>query len=42
MNFSDMMNQTSGWMSGGIVIWTVVGIVVGVLLIVLISKLMKK
>lgn len=34
-----MMN---GWMSGGIVIWTVVGIVIVVVLFVLISKSPKK
>lgn len=32
----------NGWMEGGIVIWTVIGIVVGVLLIVVISKRFKK
>lgn len=42
MNPSDMMNQTTGWMSSGIVIWTVVALIVGVLLIVLISRLAKK
>jgi hypothetical protein len=37
-----MMNPAGGWMDSGIVIWTVIGIVVGVLLIVVISKLFKK
>ncbi len=32
----------NGWMSGGIVIWTVVGIVIVVVLFVLISKSPKK
>ena len=40
------MNHTNGWMSGwmggGMWIWTVLGIVVVVLLVVVISKLFKK
>jgi hypothetical protein len=40
------MNHTEGWMSGwaggGMWIWTVVGILVVVLLVVAISKLFKK
>ena len=40
------MNHTnggmSGWMGGGMWIWTVLGIVVVVLLVVVISKLFKK
>jgi hypothetical protein len=32
----------SGWMGGGMWIWTVVGILVVVLLVVVISKLSKK
>jgi hypothetical protein len=39
---SVMMNLTGGWMEGGIVIWTVIGIAVGVLLIMLISRMFKK
>ncbi len=42
MNSSDMMNQASGWMSSGIVIWTVIGIVVGVLLILVMNRRSKK
>jgi len=37
-----MMNQTDGWMGGGMWIWTVIGVVVVVLLVVLIAKLSKK
>ncbi len=41
-----MMNQTDGWMSGwsggGMWVWTVVGVLVVVLLVVVISKLSKK
>jgi len=40
------MNHTNGWMSGwmggGMWIWTVLGIVVVVLLVIVISKLFKK
>jgi hypothetical protein len=36
-----MMNQTYGWMGGGIWLWTVIGILVGILLLVVI-KLLKK
>ncbi len=36
------MNQTGGWMGGGMWIWTVVGILVVVLLVVVISKQSKK
>jgi len=32
----------SGWMGGGMWIWTVLGIVVVVLLVIVISKLFKK
>ncbi len=42
MNSSDMMNQASRWMSSGIVIWTVIGIVVGVLLILVMNRRSKK
>jgi hypothetical protein len=41
-----MMNKTDGWMGGwaggGMWVWTVVGILVVVLLVVVISKLSKK
>jgi len=37
-----MMNNTNGWMSGGMWIWTVLGAVVVVLLVVIITKLSKK
>jgi hypothetical protein len=38
MNPSGMMNHTGGWMGGGLVIWTVVGIVIVILLFLLFSK----
>ena len=41
-----MMNQTGGWMGGwaggGMWVWTVVGILAVVLLVVVISKMSKK
>jgi uncharacterized membrane protein len=40
-----MMNQTDGWMGGwggGMWIWTVIGALVVVLLVVAINKLSKK
>ena len=41
-----MMNQTDGWMSGwsggGMWIWTVIGVAVVVLLVVVIGKMSKK
>ena len=41
-----MMNNTNGWMGGwaggGMWLWTVIGVAVVVLLVVLISKLSKK
>jgi uncharacterized membrane protein len=37
-----MMNRTDGWMGGGMWIWTVIGVVVVVLLVVTINKLSKK
>ena len=36
------MNHTNGWMGGGMWVWTVIGILVVVLLVVVISKLSKK
>ena len=42
MNNTDMMNHTGGWMSGGMWIWTVIGILVVVLLVVVIIKVSKK
>jgi len=41
MNHTDMMNQTSGGMVGGIWFWTVIGILAGLLLYAMI-KLLKK
>ena len=41
-----MMNQTNGWMGGwaggGMWVWTVIGVLVVVLLVVAIMKLSKK
>ena len=41
-----MMNQTAGWMGGwaggGMWVWTVIGLLVVVLLVVVITKLYKK
>jgi uncharacterized membrane protein len=39
---SFMMNQTYGWMGGGMWIWTLIGVVVVVLLVIVIGKLSKK
>jgi uncharacterized membrane protein len=43
---SFMMNNTGGWMSGwaggGMWLWTVIGVLVVVLLVVVIGKLSKK
>jgi len=36
------MNYTDGWMGGGMWIWTVIGILVVILLVVVINKLSKK
>jgi uncharacterized membrane protein len=36
------MNHTNGWMGGGMWIWTVIGVLVVVLLVVLINKVSKK
>jgi uncharacterized membrane protein len=37
-----MMNHTDGWMGGGMWIWTVIGVVVVVLLVLAITKLSKR
>jgi hypothetical protein len=37
-----MMNHTDGWMGGGMWIWTVIGVLVVVLLVVMINRLSKK
>ena len=41
-----MMNHTEGWMTGmmggGMWVWTVIGVLVVVLLVVVISKISKK
>jgi hypothetical protein len=41
-----MMNHSNGWMSGwsagGMWVWTVIGLVIVALLVVVISKLVKK
>ncbi len=37
-----MMNNADGWMGGGMWIWTVIGTLVVVLLVVAINKLSKK
>jgi len=37
-----MMNYTDGWMGGGMWIWTVIGVLVVVLLVVVINKASKK
>ena len=39
---NDMMNYTNGWMGGGMWIWTVIGVLVVVLLVVVIIKLSNK
>jgi len=36
------MNHTNGWMGGGMWIWTVIGVLVVVLLVVAITKLSNK
>jgi hypothetical protein len=36
-----MMNHADGWMGGGMWIWTVIGVLVVVLLVVLITKVSK-
>ncbi len=37
-----MMNNTDGWMGGGMWIWTVIGVLVIVLLVVVIINQSKK
>lgn len=37
-----MMHSMDGWMGGGMWIWTVIGVLVVVLLVVAINKLAKK
>lgn len=37
-----MMNQTNGWMGGGMWVWSVVGTLLVVLIVVAIMKLAKK
>ena len=37
-----MMHQTDGWMGGGMWLWTVIGVLVVVLLVVAINKLSNK
>jgi len=37
-----MMNHADGWMGGGIWIWTVIGVLVMVLLVVVIIKLSNR
>ena len=37
-----MMSYTDGWMGGGMWIWTVIGVLVVVLLVIVINKLSKK
>jgi uncharacterized membrane protein len=39
---NNMMNYTNGWMGGGMLIWTVIGVLVVVLLVVVITKLSNK
>ncbi len=39
---NEWMNGTNGWVGGGMWIWTVVGVLVVVLLVVLINKVSKK
>ena len=36
------MNHTDGWMGGGMWVWTVIGTLVVVLLLVVINKLLQK
>jgi uncharacterized membrane protein len=37
-----MMNHTGGWMGGGMWLWTVIGVLVVVLLVVMIIKVSRK
>lgn len=36
------MNHTDGWMGGGMWIWTVIGVLVVILLVVMINRLSRK
>jgi len=37
-----MMNNANGWMGGGMWLWTVIGVAVVVLLVVVIGKMARK
>jgi hypothetical protein len=37
-----MMNHSGGWMGGGMWLWTVIGVLLAVLLVVAIGKLSRK
>ena len=39
---NNMMNYTNGWMGGGLWIWTVIGVLVVVLLVIVITMLSNK
>jgi uncharacterized membrane protein len=39
---NEWMNGTNGWVGGGMWIWTVAGVLVVVLLVVLINKMSRK
>jgi len=39
---NSMMNHMDGWMGGGMWIWTVIGVLVVVLLVVAINKVSRK
>jgi uncharacterized membrane protein len=42
MNQNGWMGGTNGWMGGGMWLWTVIGVLVVLLLVVLINKVSKK
>ncbi len=42
VNDTDMMNHANGWMGGGMWLWTVIGVLVIVLLVVAINKQSRK
>jgi hypothetical protein len=42
MNHDGWMGGMGGWMGGGMWLWTVIGVLVIVLLVVLINKVSKK